>query len=137
MTTDSTVPVVAYYPETLNASMDELKEIDFIRPPIDLERIGKYPKKMLRELKKYFPDMTLPLFREAVQAGWRGYSEYRESLIDAGRNIIREAQEDAKQLIILAGRPYHIDPEVLHGIDTLLTGLGCAVITEDALPCLE
>lgn len=127
-------PVVAYYPETLNASMDELKEIDFIRPPIDLERIGKYPKKMLRELKKYFPDMTLPLFREAVQAGWRGYSEYRESLIDAGRNIIREAQEDAKQLIILAGRPYHIDPEVLHGIDTLLTGLGCAVITEDALP---
>lgn len=127
-------PVVAYYPETLNASMDELKQIDFIRPPIDLERIRKYPKKMLRELKKFFPDMTLPLFREAVQAGWRGYNEYREALIDAGNNIIREAQEDDKQLIILAGRPYHSDPEVLHGIDTLLTGLGCAVITEDALP---
>ncbi len=127
-------PVVAYYPETLHASMDELKEIDFIRPPIDLERLRKYPKKMLKEMKKFFPDMTLATFKEAVEAGFQGYEAYRQNLIDAGSNIIREAKEENKQLIILAGRPYHSDPEVLHGIDTLLTSLDCAVITEDSLP---
>ncbi len=127
-------PVVAYYPETLSASMDELKTVDFIHPPIDLERLRKYPKKMFREMKKFFPEIRLSQFVQAIKEGFRGYGEYREAVIDAGNNIIREAEAEGRQIIVLAGRPYHSDPEVLHGIDTLLTSLDCAVITEDAFP---
>ena len=50
-----------------------------------------------------------------------------------GREIIRQAEEEKRPVIVLAGRPYHVDPEVNHGIDKLIVSFGAALVTEDVL----
>ena len=52
---------------------------------------------------------------------------------DEGERIIQKARQEGRRIIVLAGRPYHVDPEVNHGIDTLITRAGAAVITEDSI----
>ena len=56
-----------------------------------------------------------------------------ESVRKKGAEIIKKARKEGKKIIVLAGRPYHVDPEINHGIDTLLESLGMAVISEDSL----
>jgi predicted nucleotide-binding protein (sugar kinase/HSP70/actin superfamily) len=56
-----------------------------------------------------------------------------QDLRTKGEQIIELARQQGKHIIVLAGRPYHVDPEVNHGIDKLIVRLGCAVITEDSL----
>jgi len=125
-------PVVAYYPEVLYGSIDELKKITFIHPPIDLHRIKQYPKKLLDSLKPCFPDLTIKRLKEAIDNGFSAYHTYFKELQEEGMNIISRSRILDKQIILLAGRPYHGDPEVHHGIDKLLTSLDCAVISEDS-----
>ena len=125
-------PVVAYYPEVLYGSVDELKKIAFIHPPLDLHRIQKYPKKLLDTLKPYFSDITLKNLKEAITNGFNAYYAYGEELKNEGTKIIEISRSIGKHIILLAGRPYHADPEVHHGIDKLLTSLDCAVISEDS-----
>ena len=50
-----------------------------------------------------------------------------------GVEIIERARAEGRRIIVLAGRPYHVDPEVNHGIDTLITRFGAAVVTEDSV----
>jgi predicted CoA-substrate-specific enzyme activase len=126
-------PVVAYYPEVLNASIDQLKTVDFIHFPLDLERIGKYPKKLFTQLQHSFPTITLKEVKEGIAKGFEGYHTYLKELQSEGMAIIERAREEKKQIIVLAGRPYHADPEIHHGIDKLLTSLGCAVVSEDSI----
>ena len=52
---------------------------------------------------------------------------------EEGRRVIQQARTEGRRIIVLAGRPYHVDPEVNHGIDTLITRFGAAVVTEDAI----
>lgn len=125
-------PVVAYYPEVLYGSIDELKKITFIHPPIDLHRIEKYPKKLMDSLKPYLPNLTMKSLKEAIKNGFNAYHTYFNDLQTEGTRIIEESRLLGKKIILLAGRPYHADPEVHHGIDTLLTSLDCAVISEDS-----
>jgi predicted nucleotide-binding protein (sugar kinase/HSP70/actin superfamily) len=54
-----------------------------------------------------------------------------------GQKIVEEARKQGKRIIVLAGRPYHADPEINHGIHKLIAGLGFAVISEDAVACME
>ena len=55
------------------------------------------------------------------------------SMRSEAKRIVKKARKQGKRIIVLAGRPYHVDPEINHGIDTLLESLGMAVISEDAL----
>lgn len=125
-------PVVAYYPEVLYGSINELKKIQFIHPPIDLQRIEKYPKKLMASLKPYFPDLSMSNLKKAIKNGFTAYYAYLQALQNEGMRIVDESRLLGKKIILLAGRPYHADPEVHHGIDTLLTSLDCAVISEDS-----
>ncbi len=126
-------PVVAYYPEVLQSSIDQLQTIDFIHFPLDLERVKQYPKKLHRQLKQYFPELTVSMVRHAVDSGFEGYRAYKKELQEEGMRIVSLARKQKKNIIVLAGRPYHGDPEVHHGIDKLLTSLDCAVVSEDSL----
>ncbi len=125
-------PVVAYYPEVLEASIDGLKNINFIHPPIDLHRIKQYPKKLLEQLAPYIQGISLKKVKEAIDNGFRAYNQYIQDMKEEGTRIISESRKIGKTIILLAGRPYHADPEVHHGIDKLLTSLDCAVISEDS-----
>ena len=105
-------PVVAYYPEVLEANVPALKRTKFIYDYVGPHRRRDFPKKMLKILNREFPGHTL-------------------------RQVKRAATAAGRQIVVLAGRPYHLDPEVNHGIDGLISDLGAAVLSEEAVSCYE
>ena len=126
-------PVVAYYPEVLSANMEEVRKVDFIHFHIGVHRRKDFPKKMAQSLEPYFGKLDGKLVRKASDAAFAAQEEYLQRTRDEGERIIAQARREHKLIMILAGRPYHVDPEVGHGIDKLLNGFNVAVLSEDAL----
>ncbi|MBD5085259.1 MAG: 2-hydroxyglutaryl-CoA dehydratase [Clostridiales bacterium] len=125
-------PVVAYYPELLAANMPDLKKTRFLNPyaglhrPRDYERIGS----------QWFADTFGVPRKEAVnaiRAAYQAYDRYKEDVHHTGQQYIDEARAKGLPIIVLAGRPYHIDPEINHGINDLITSFGFVLISEDAV----
>ncbi len=127
-------PVVAYYPEVIAANTQRLEGKNFIHDYVGLHRPHDFPRKILKILKAHgFTDLNTKEVRVAADAAYRAYYEYMEDIHRKGNEIIDEARKEHKQIIVLAGRPYHLDPEVNHGINKLITSLGAAVVTEDVI----
>ena len=126
-------PVVAYYPEVINANMRCLEGFHFIHDYVGIHRRHDFPKKMAEILRKYLPDISNGEVRDAARWAYREYDAYLEKIRSEGDRMIAEARKRNMQIIILSGRPYHLDPEINHGIDKLITSLGAAVISEDVV----
>ena len=71
--------------------------------------------------------------KAAVEAAYGEYERHMKQIREKGAEIMAAARKEGRRIIVLAGRPYHVDPEVNHGIDTLITQFGAAVITEDSV----
>ena len=128
-------PVVAYYPEVISANMPSVREIDFIHDYVGIDHRHEFPKKLFEILKKHFPDLTLREVRRASDAAYDAYSAYMTDIRRKGEEMVEQARAQGRRIIVLVGRPYHVDPEVNHGIDRLIAGFGAAVVTEDSLSC--
>ena len=126
-------PVVAYYPEVIAGNCPELKDTKFIYEYVGLHRPKDFPKKMYGILGKYFAGISKREIREATDAAYAEYASHMAEVRREGERIIEQARKEGKRIIVLAGRPYHVDPEVNHGIDTLITRDGAAVVTEDSV----
>ena len=124
-------PVVAYYPELLKANNARLNEKNFVYPYMDLNRKKGVFLAMRRALAKYrIPDEQL---KTALRAGYFALEKYQREVAQEAQHIIRLAREQGRKIIVLAGRPYHIDKEINHGIHKLISSLGMAVISEDSV----
>ncbi len=131
-------PVVAYYPEVISANMPKVQEIDFIRDYVGIDHRRAFPKKLTAILQKHFPDITFREVRAASDAAYAAYDAYMADIRRESEAMIAKAREEGRRIIVLIGRPYHVDPEINHGIDRLIAGFGPAVITEDCLsPLME
>ncbi len=126
-------PVVAYYPEVIAANTPELEGVPFIKEYLGIHRRKDFPLHLLYALSDYFPGITLEEVRTASTAAYKAYDEYRNGVREKGQAIIEEARRLHKPIIVLSGRPYHLDPEINHGIDKLITSMGAAVISEDCI----
>ena len=124
-------PIVAYYPELLKANNERLNSENFIMPYIDLNMWDNTVKKLCAALKKY--NIKKKAADAALKEGFARFNKYHADVRAKGAEIIRKAREQGKQIIILAGRPYHVDNEINHGINKLLTSLNLAVLSEDAV----
>ena len=129
-------PVVAYYPEVLKDNCRELENIPFIFDFIDLSNRDEFIKRYPLMLQKHFLSLKTDDIVEAIHAAYKEYDVHLEDIRKKGKEIIEKARKENKHIIVLAGRPYHVDPEVNHGIDKLITRLGAAVITEDSISYL-
>lgn len=125
-------PVVAYYPESIAANMN-LNGVNFIYPYIKLNDKKVFTKKILAVLKQYFPDITAKEVCHSAECAYRKYAEYKEEVFKAGDAAIAYAKANGAKTIVLAGRPYHIDNEINHGIDRLASSLGFVVLSEDCI----
>ncbi|MBR3570366.1 MAG: 2-hydroxyacyl-CoA dehydratase [Oscillibacter sp.] len=128
-------PVVAYYPEVLKGNCPELSGTDFIYDYVGLHRPADFTKKITAILRRHFSGIT---FREVRKASAAAYAEYERHMAqirqEAARIMARaRARAEKRRIIVLAGRPYHVDPEVNHGVDALVTRFGAAVVTEDSV----
>lgn len=124
-------PVVAYYPELLKANIPELNENNFKNPYMDLNRRDHAADVMSDVLSKY--KVSKNDAAKALEKGFAALDDFRKDLSAKAQEIISQARKDGRKIIVLAGRPYHIDKEINHGINKLITGLGMAVVTEDSV----
>ena len=124
-------PVVAYYPELLKANNERLNDENFIMPYIDPNMRKSTVNALKKALKKY--KLSRGAVSRGLDEGFKRLNAYYADIEEKGSEIIYKAQRDGKQLIVLAGRPYHVDPEINHGIGKLLTSLGIAVLSEDSV----
>ena len=126
-------PVVAYYPEVIRNNMKDVKKVNFIKEYFGIHRPKDFPKKAYERLSFYFPDITLNEVRVAAKRAYEEQERYRAKVQAKGDEIIRKAEHDGKKIFVLAGRPYHIDPEINHGIDKLIAGFDVAIVSEDVV----
>ena len=126
-------PVVAYYPEVIAGNCPEIKSTKFIYDYVGPHRPKNFSKKMLEILNREFSGFTLGEVRAAANAAYAEYAQHMALIRKEGARIIEKARGEGRRIIVLAGRPYHVDPEINHGIDTLITGFGAAVVTEDSV----
>ena len=124
-------PIVAYYPELLKANNERLNDGNFIMPYLDLNEEENTVKKLYALFKKY--GITKKQVRAALGEGFARLESYHADIRAKGDEILQKATAAGKQIIILAGRPYHLDNEINHGINKLLTSLGMAVLSEDSV----
>ena len=126
-------PVVAYYSELLAGNVESLSKTRFLYPYLNVNNDRVLARGLLEALLPYFPDLTKKELRAAVSAGRESYARYMEAVRREGEYAVKYAEKHGKRLMILAGRPYHIDPEIGHGIDKLAVSLGFVVVSEDSI----
>ncbi len=124
-------PIVTSYSENIKNNVEEVEhgEVDFRNPFMsfrDTETISS-------ALIKAFPEIPAKEVRAAVIAAWDEQTAARKDMQDKGEETLSWMRENNKRGIVLAGRPYHIDPEINHGIPELITSYDIAVLTEDAV----
>ncbi len=129
-------PVVAYYPELLNANIIALKYILFLIPYFAPHHKPGFVKACIKYFSTEF-SISAAVTKNAINKAYEALHHFHEEIYEFGDKAIRYAQENNKEVIILAGRPYHIDPEINHGINKMLTSLGMVVISEDCLRPVE
>lgn len=128
-------PVVAYYPEVIKVNVKRLQEDQarFINIYVGIHRKKDFAKKVFEKLKDYYPDLRLKEVIHATKLAYEAYDKYIIDVREQGAAIIEEARKENKMIIVLAGRPYHIDPLINHGINDLLSSFKVAIVTEDAV----
>ena len=125
-------PVVAYYPDLLGVNIPALKKIHYIHPNLGLHRPKDFEKKGAQLLLQEF---GVPK-REAVGAirkAYAAYEDFRQLVRRKGEEYIAYARANGRKILVVAGRPYHMDPEINHGINDLITSFGFVLVTEDAV----
>ncbi len=126
-------PIVAYYPETLKDNMLELKNVRFLDPFVDISNPKVFKKKFPKYMKEVFHYNNSKAVVEAIDAAYEEYQNHMHDIANKAQEMIVTARKENKRIIVLAGRPYHIDPEVNHGIDKLIIKQNACVITEDSI----
>jgi len=126
-------PVVAYYPEVIGANMPSLRKTKFIQDYIGVHRPKDFAVKIYEILSKYFDGMDKKAVKAACDAAYAERLSFLAKIREKGEEFIRLARNNNMPIIVLSGRPYHVDPEINHGIDRLVCECGAVVITEDAV----
>ena len=127
-------PIVATYPEVIANNMDDLfreHEVMFTHPflPYDDDvRLTRQLYELARNLH-----IGLNEIRNAVKAARKEDKKCKDDIKKKGAYAIKYIKDHNKKAIILAGRPYHLDPEINHGIDQMINSFGMAVLTEDSV----
>lgn len=127
-------PIVISYSEVLRNNVEGLKDekIKFINPFLPFDKKNLVKKVLeLDEFKEY--NFTKAELNEAATKAEEEYQKCKEDIRNKGTETVKYIEENHLKGIVLAGRPYHVDPEINHGIDTLITSLGLCVLTEDSV----
>lgn len=126
-------PIVTSYSETIKNNMDVLKnsDINYMNPFVPFDDVNK----LIKRLKEEFESFGIPKNEIAIaaQKAWTELECARQDIRKKGEEVVQYLKDTGKKGIVLAGRPYHIDPEINHGIPNIITSFGMAVLTEDSV----
>ena len=124
-------PIVTSYAENIKNNVDELKDpsITFMNPFLSLTNEATVTQRLVEEFSFLPKEEVL----SAAHAAWKEMEKQRNDIRRKGEETIKYLEETGKHGIVLAGRPYHLDPEIHHGIPEMITSFGIAVLTEDSV----
>lgn len=125
-------PVVAYYSELLRSNLDELKNVEFLYPYLNINSHKELERGIYKSLSK-IAKIDKKCLKKAIKTAQIEYEKWKFDIRYEGKKALEFAKETGRYALILAGRPYHIDPEISHGIDKLVTSLGFVVLSEDSV----
>ena len=137
-------PIVVSYPEVLKLNIEELRDgrMEFLNPFVPYHLKDFFPTRLHEEItEKYYaahPDAkgtppTLAEIEEATEAAWAEDDRFKEDIRAKGEETLKWIADNNEYGIVLAGRPYHLDPEINHAIPELVASYGLAVLTEDSV----
>ncbi|MDO4183574.1 MAG: acyl-CoA dehydratase activase-related protein [Coriobacteriia bacterium] len=136
-------PIVASYAEALRLNIDELRESEckFLNPWLPYDKKDHLKKRLYVELVENFGQYTCKHgtpptkaeIEDAVEAAWAEDETFKRTMRQKGEETLNWMELSHTHGIVLAGRPYHNDPEINHAIPELLTSFGLAVLTEDSI----
>ena len=127
-------PIVTSYAENIKNNMEELRDPDvlFMNPFLALDNEEALKGRLFDELSQHY-DVTREEINQAVDAAYKESEQVREDIRTKGEETLAYLAETGKMGIVLCGRPYHIDPEINHGIPELINSYGIAVLSEDSI----
>jgi len=126
-------PIVAYYPQVIDKNIERLHsgDVRYMVPFVNLNN----PENLVKRIAEIFADwgVTWDEAQAAVDAGYDELARFHDDIKAEGDRALQYMRENDLRGIVLAGRPYHVDPEINHGIPETITKLGMVVLSEDAL----
>ena len=124
-------PIVTSYSENIKNNIEQIGRGDvlFRNPFMSFCNLQTVTSALTRE----FQELPVTAVIDAAQDAWIELAQAREDMRRKGEEVLRFMKENHKRGIVLAGRPYHIDPEINHGIPELINSYGLAVLTEDSV----
>ena len=124
-------PIVTSYSENIKNNVEEIGrgDVKFRNPFMAFTSLETATDALIRE----FEDIPSDEVRAAALAGWEEMAAARSDIQKKGEEVLSWMEKNHKRGIVLAGRPYHADPEINHGIPELITSYGLAVLTEDSV----
>lgn len=126
-------PIVTSYPEALKANVDELrhKDVSFLFPFLPMNNMERMKVRIYEEFKTF--GVSKQEVNLAIDKAYAEREAVRSDIRVKAEEILAYLVRTNQKGIVLAGRPYHLDPEIHHGIPEMITGLGLAVLTEDSV----
>ena len=127
-------PIVTSYAENIKNNVEEIEteHIRFLSPFMAFTN-EKILSTQLEKIMQQEIDIPASETRAAAHAGWKELLQVKADVEAEGERAVQWCKENKKHGIVLAGRPYHIDPEIHHGIPDMIAGFGLAVLTEDSI----
>lgn len=126
-------PVVAYYPEVAAANIRALGQVKFIYDYLDLSDPKRFVKKAVSVFRRSFGELTEREIRNAANAAYTEYAAYTAQVRRKGEETLEEARRRNLPVIVLCGRPYHLEPGNQPRHRRLIRSMGAVVVSEDAL----
>jgi predicted CoA-substrate-specific enzyme activase len=126
-------PIVTSYPETIKHNLDEVgkSKAEYVNFFISLESFDKVKSRLVEEFEKRGFDKDR--ITTACKNAWNERVAFRDKIMKKGEETLEYIRKNNMKAIVLAGRPYHVDPEIHHGIPNLIKDMGMAVLTEDSI----
>lgn len=126
-------PIVISYPEVIFNNVNNLweEDINFMYPFLPFHHKSRLAQRLFEELADF--DVELKEIKDAVDKAWNELDRFRQDIRAKGEETLLYLKKHNLRGVVLAGRPYHIDPEINHGIPELINDLGMAVLTEDSV----
>lgn len=124
-------PIVTSYSENIKNNVEEISHGEMLlrNPFLSFRDL----KTICEALTEEFTELPVSEVMEAARLGWEELDKARKDMQQKGEEVLAYLQQTGKRGIVLAGRPYHIDPEIHHGIPELITSYDIAVLTEDSI----
>lgn len=130
-------PIVMSYPETIKHNMDEIIEgnINFMNPFIPFNDFSRLKERLTEEFSSMGID---PMeIEKACEIAWKEKDRFKKDIQDKTEEVLKYIETNNIKGIVLSGRPYHVDPEINHGLPNIICEMGMAVLTEDGVSHLS